>query len=131
MFKCRPLAPLLPRILVSMATVSNLLIVMLLAGSPLANLVCFDACEEQLARGARCHQQLTAPLEPTMRRADDCGTTLVGEGPFLREERSPLVALLAMSVPSTAIPTMTSVDTSAITSTAMIAWLITKPVLRL
>jgi hypothetical protein len=66
-----------------------------------------------------------------MRRADDCGTTLVGEGPFLREERSPLVALLAMSVSSTAIPTMTSVDASAITSTAMIAWLITKPVLRL
>ena len=131
MFECRPLAPLLPRILVSMATVSNLLIVILLTGSPLANLVCFDACEEQLARGARCHQQLTAPVEPTMRRADDCGTTLVGEGPFVREERTLLVALLAMSVPSTTIPTMTGVDASVITSHAAIAWLITKPVLRL
>jgi hypothetical protein len=114
-----------------MATVSNLLIVMLLAGSPLANLVCFDACEEQLTHAARCHQQLTAPVEPTMGRADDCGTTLVGEGPFLREERTPLVALLAMSVPTTAIPTMTSVDASVITSPAVIGWLITKPVLRL
>lgn len=131
MFECRPLAPLLLRILVSMASVSNLLIVMLLAGSPLANLVCFDACDEQLTRAARCHQQLTAPVEPTMRRADDCRTTLVGEGPFLKEERNPLVALLAVSVPSRAIPTMTRVDASAITLPAAIAWVITNPVLRL
>ena len=114
-----------------MTSVSTLLIVAMLAGSSVANWVCIGACEDQVIRAASCHKDMTTPVEPIVRRGGTCASTLVSETPFLTEERISLGPSLVMSVPTSGMPTMASVGSSAVTSPATIGWLKNGPVLRL
>jgi|RhiMetdeSRZDD1v2_1073273.scaffolds.fasta_scaffold370008_2 hypothetical protein len=114
-----------------MTKVSTLLIVTMLAGSPVTAMACIGACEKQLTRAATCDRDMSASADPTMKRAD-CGTALVNETAFLKEERIPDDdAWIVISVWTTSKSAMASGNAVAITSPIAIAWPTTGHVLRL